>query len=34
MIDMYVISVGKPERKKSLGKLRHEWEYDIKIYLK
>jgi len=31
---MYVILVGNPERKKSLGKLRHRWEYDIKMYMK
>jgi len=34
MINIYMILVGKPERKKSLGKLRHRWDYDIKMYLK
>jgi hypothetical protein len=31
---MYVILVGNPEGKKSLGKLRHRWEYNLKMYLK
>jgi hypothetical protein len=34
MINIYVILIGKPERKKSLGKLRHGWGYDIKMYFK
>jgi hypothetical protein len=32
--DAYRILVGKPERKKRLGRPRHMWEDNIKMYLR
>jgi hypothetical protein len=34
MINMHVILVGKPERKKPLGRLGHRGEDNIKMYSK
>jgi hypothetical protein len=31
---VYVILVGKPEGKRTLGRLRRRWEDNIKVYLK
>jgi hypothetical protein len=28
----YGVLVGKPEGKKQLGRLRHRWEYTVKVY--
>jgi hypothetical protein len=30
---MYRVLVGKREGKRPLGRLRHRWEYNIKMYL-
>jgi len=30
---VYSVLVGKPERKRPLGRCRHRWEDNIKIYL-
>jgi hypothetical protein len=32
-IGVFMVLVGKPERKKPLGRPRHRWEDNIKIYL-
>jgi len=29
----YRVLVGKPDRNRSLGRPRHKWEYNIKIYI-
>jgi hypothetical protein len=31
--NIYQTSVGKPERKRPLGRPRHRWEYNIRIIL-
>jgi hypothetical protein len=33
-ITAYSILVGKPEGKRPRGRLRHRWEYNVKIYLR
>jgi hypothetical protein len=33
MINLYNIFVGKPDSKRSIGRVRHMWEDDIKIDL-
>jgi hypothetical protein len=34
MRNAYNILIGKPERKRSLGRLRHRWEYNIRMDLR
>ena len=31
--DVYRVLVGKPERKRPLGRPRHRWEYNIKMHI-
>jgi hypothetical protein len=31
--NVYRVLVGKPDRKRPLGRLRHRWEDNIKVYL-